>query len=842
VSTIIFPERSTIESVTQGLTLRPPSRVMRPSQLGAMWAGPLSFARSLLRRIERERWQVERVEFALDGRGEGRALYRVRTPGRDVFFHVLAFAVPADEKTDRVAGIKWDAMASLFIGEPTPERLETMRRELPKQKVGRADADTLVWLRGNKSSRSFERVVAALGAGRQPEADALQSTGYLFRTTAFYGNGKFGTMPFAALRRLGILTEPYHAQMLAAWLLREFISDQVDHLAAMRDRNAAKLDPDNRRYIGIGNSAGIALVPFLARHPKLIDSWIRTYEAAIAIMRGRRLDPGGQEWNHLLSLVTRGEAYLKAVPEAENTAFMSPDALIAGLALIADEAKQMADKALEKGGKVPVEDLMKFAASTVEPECTELLHALLLELFPDIVEGLQQFIAVTENDRQVLDLMTVERLRNVLTNRYGWTKEVVPSASGAQYYFWHRSNEAGEPRISVCDDGDWRRLELQMDFPIQAARLRTATDQFPPEMTDAELMFARPDLYSVIRRLKLDRFYDEVRANLVGNDLVAMPLMRFLLAYYGLERFASPTDRAVRGTFLQGAPTADDIRMGKSGTWPLPLAPDGASIAGAPAAGRAPVQRVDDVYDGMQVAEMLKKRRYTLLPLPDEGDVRVSTVELALLAELALRRLGVPPGVAQPGGEMAVLAHILVGAAIDALGKTVVEFASLPETEKRRQVEPGTLRNVAASRWALDLRGASLFVYAPLVVEAVASLSRASSSFIELEIAAARHAFEIAAALTAELALRGVPSLTEVSSGNAASRKWQASNGRASVHLRIHDVGNEPSPIRPGVQMISPDEVREATEHAERQGIVIAADTLRPIVNLANEVLREPDG
>ena len=832
----------TIESVTQGLTLRPPSQVMRPAQLGAIWAGPLSFARSLLRRIERERWPVERVEFALDECGEGHALYRVCASGQDIYFYVLAFSVPHDEKTDRVAGIRWDAMGSLFIGEPTAERLAIMRHELPKQKVGRADADTLVWLRGNKSSRSFERVVAALAEGRQPEADAVQSTGYLFRTTAFYGNGKFGTMPFAVLRRLGILVEPYHAQMLAAWLLREFISDQVDHLAAVRSHTAAKLDPDHRRYIGVGNSAGIALVPFLTRHPKLLDSWVRTYEAAVASLRERYLDPRQPEWKEFLSLLTRAHKYLDAVPKAENRAFLSPDALVAGLALIADETKRMADKALERGKPVAVEALMDFAAASVEAECTELLHTLLLELFPDIAANLQPFITAEENDRPVLGVMTVAQLREAMAKRYDWTKEVVRSAPGAQYYFWHRSNEAGEPRVSVYGDGDWRRLELQMDLPIQAAKLRAVLDRLPADMTDAELTFAQPDLYNVIRRLKLNRSYDEVRANLVGNDLVAMPLMRFLLAYYGLDRFASPTDRAVRGTFLQGAPTANDIRTGRKGTWPLPLAPGESAVVDGSATRPVRAKRIDDVYDGQKVAEMLKRRRYTLLPLPHAGEARVSTVELSLIAELALRRLGVPPGVAQSAGEMVMLAHVLGGESVDALHAIVVAFAALPAAEKGRELEPAILKRVATGRWALDLHGASLFFYAPLVVEAMTSLSRTSLRAIELQITASRQALEIAPALAAELGLRGIASLTEILTGNEGTRKWRSSDAQTSVHLRIHQTGHPSHPLRSGTATVSPDDVRETTANAERRGVVIAADVLRPIVALADEVLREPDG
>ena len=46
--------------------------------------------------------------------------------------------------------------------------------------------------RANKSLRLFTHVVDSLARGRQPEPALLGSIGYLMRTTAVYGNGKFG--------------------------------------------------------------------------------------------------------------------------------------------------------------------------------------------------------------------------------------------------------------------------------------------------------------------------------------------------------------------------------------------------------------------------------------------------------------------------------------------------------------------------------------------------------------------------------------------------------------------------------------------------------------------------
>ena len=46
--------------------------------------------------------------------------------------------------------------------------------------------------RANKSIRIFNHVVESLSKGVQPNLDLIEKVGYLYRTTAVYGSGKFG--------------------------------------------------------------------------------------------------------------------------------------------------------------------------------------------------------------------------------------------------------------------------------------------------------------------------------------------------------------------------------------------------------------------------------------------------------------------------------------------------------------------------------------------------------------------------------------------------------------------------------------------------------------------------
>ena len=84
------------------------------------------------------------------------------------------------------------------------------------------------------------------------------------------------------------LSAPFQAEMLSVWLTRAFTTDLVEHLARARggDR-AVRLRPDLRRGLGVGNSTGLGMAPFLVRHPVLLNNWMMAREEALARVRAQ---------------------------------------------------------------------------------------------------------------------------------------------------------------------------------------------------------------------------------------------------------------------------------------------------------------------------------------------------------------------------------------------------------------------------------------------------------------------------------------------------------------------------------------------------------------------------
>ena len=105
----------------------------------------------------------------------------------------FAHDLPPEKRTDRVIAEEWDAAFALFDGDPSRGRYRAAGANVPRQEAGRVS-------RSRKScSRAPTRACGcsimwrpALAAGRQPQPEDLANVGYLMRTTAVYGSGKFG--------------------------------------------------------------------------------------------------------------------------------------------------------------------------------------------------------------------------------------------------------------------------------------------------------------------------------------------------------------------------------------------------------------------------------------------------------------------------------------------------------------------------------------------------------------------------------------------------------------------------------------------------------------------------
>lgn len=132
-------------SFDRGLQPRPPSELMSAANLSYTKAYPLSFVRTLIRRMVVERRRIERTRFDIDAEGIGTAVYRIGANGHVMNFLIFSDDVPSERRTGRLSESRFDGFGVLCHGELTPERIARERVELPKRSLGHTEWHTLGW-------------------------------------------------------------------------------------------------------------------------------------------------------------------------------------------------------------------------------------------------------------------------------------------------------------------------------------------------------------------------------------------------------------------------------------------------------------------------------------------------------------------------------------------------------------------------------------------------------------------------------------------------------------------------------------------------------------------------
>ena len=548
---------------------------MRPESLAAIQPSRLSGARAFMNKMLRERWDISIVRFDVDADAAGTVVYSIKAPDRE--FSFIAFSRPPSRtaRTGRIIGQAWDMMGTLSEGRATEADIEQARQELPKLYTGRATPNTLIWCRSNRSMRVFDQTLDALARGSQPALEDLSKVCYLMRNTGLDGNGTFGTRSFPSLGPNHPLGGVLQAQLLTAYMMREYSCDLVEHLARLKSDNAVALDPAIRRYLGVGNGSALGLIFFVHRHPRLINAFIGAREASIALARGLMLEAGDARIGRLIALVETAITFRRQ-DRMVYEAFTSSDEVAADLELVALALAELRDHGLVEGRKCtyPLDVLAKGFDRSAKPESLETFLSLLVELVPDEADAL--FDAIDAPDEfTVTASETLDSLGVLIRNEYDWALATDMSEPDAYKYVWYKSETAEEPRRGDRAEVP-EALDLGLDICGGIQSLMADISAESPSMTVARFLLKHPGHRHLVARIQSLRgeAYHTPRANINAEAFVPIDLVRLMnCGIHGVDKTRDFLNRNLRGVLYHGAPTPDDIRSGNADIWFYPAEP-----------------------------------------------------------------------------------------------------------------------------------------------------------------------------------------------------------------------------------------------------------------------------
>ena len=535
---------------------------MKLSRMGSRYPSRLSFSRSMLRRLINDKWEIHKSKFDLDKDGYGTVVYEIII-NKDIY-SLVCFSAFLDDKdrSDRVIASKWDTAYTLHVGKLSNEDLNRLKKTIPLQESGRNSPNELILSRANKSVRLFQYVVDCLSNGNQPDIKEINKVGYLLRTTAVYGSGKFGLSDFTNTKNTTVFNQPFRAEMLSVYLIREFSVELVEHVAKqINPEKAVKLDRKIKQHFGIGNSTGLGMAPFIIKHPKLINKWMIQYTKTLQEIAQINLD--NIVFEKYKKLLNKALNYLEEVSTSDqfqiNKNKVTTEDLKKYIFYIND---------LDLSQKFKWLDILDYCDSNFNNDTQEIARVQLIELYPQVSEELAEDMA----DEEIMDIdgnQSIGDLNKIINDKYSWIKNIDFNNKDSNYLFWYVSAAKLEPRLGERYNEQGSELEQNLGIAKMVSDLFKQIKNVDENQLICEFLLTHPEYRGIVKRIQsLKNYpYSEVQDNVLDKKTIPIDMLRFKLSFFGANRYDPKSDRWLRVSFFSGAPYLSDLNNKNVDEW-----------------------------------------------------------------------------------------------------------------------------------------------------------------------------------------------------------------------------------------------------------------------------------
>ncbi len=539
------------------IELRDPNIIMKLSRLGSFHQSKLSFLRSFLK--EFKDWDYNRDLFDLDENGFGVAVYSFKKKERVYSLICFANKINDDERSDRVIATKWDAAFTLHDGVPSKQDIERLKNEVPKQEIGRLSYKELTLSRANKSVRVFNHVIESLSNGTQPNLNLLDRVGYLYRTTAVYGSGKFGLADRFRIKNRDEINGPFRLEMMLVYLVRQFTFDQVNHVAKYRNpKKAVKLDPKICKNLGIGNSTGLGMAPFIVNHPTLLNNWILCRETALKKIR--EIKKVETQDSDLFKNCVRNS--IKNIT-SWNT---ESDFQLRKIKSLLEDVRKFLDFIDNKFNfeiDYPFNEIYFWLEKETCEECIEYIVSIMMEPYGKIIEPLVKEMSSDEEKYfNIPTNRTVEELRTIIKKKYPNVLTINFDKKENYKKFWFISKNKEEPRLADRFKEHGADLEQPLAIARDVKKLYDKLLESKNSLTIDKFLIENSDLRHVVRRaFIIEKFpYSEIQDNTISENIIPIDMLRLKLSFFGALKFDPRSDKWLRINMFQGAPLPNELK------------------------------------------------------------------------------------------------------------------------------------------------------------------------------------------------------------------------------------------------------------------------------------------
>jgi hypothetical protein len=353
--------------------------------------------------------------------------------------------------------------------------------------------------------------------------------------------------------------------MMLVYLVRQFTFDQVNHIAKFKNPDkAVKLDENIARNLGIGNSTGLGMAPFIVNHPTLLHKWIYAREKALKEIRSIEI-VSNDEFVFFKNCLVKSKSIIDAWltdSQYQNKKIKS---------LKSDLIKF--DKFIEKDCSTKMKYLWNtiylWVEKNLNEECIEYIVSMMMEPYDKIIDPLINNMSSEEEKYfSIPGHRKISDLKVILEKNYQPIIKINFKEKNSNANFWFISKNKEEPRIANRYEENGAELEQPLAIARDIKLLYERILKTNESETVADFLLNNDDVRHVVRRAFItDQFpYSEIQDNTIGVSLIPIDMLRLKLSFFGAVKFDPRSDKWLRINMYQGAPLSHELKNSDD-TW-----------------------------------------------------------------------------------------------------------------------------------------------------------------------------------------------------------------------------------------------------------------------------------
>jgi hypothetical protein len=347
--------------------------------------------------------------------------------------------------------------------------------------------------------------------------------------------------------------------MMLVYLVRQFTFDQVNHIALCKNPNkAVKLDDQICKNLGIGNSTGLGMAPFIVNHPTLLNNWILSRETALKEIREIKIVEN-KDSELFIDCVKKSLTNITSW----NTDSEYQQKKISLLLKNVEKFINYIENNFDFKTEYPFNEIYLWLEQNTCEECIEYIVSIMMEPYSNITNPLVGNMSSDEDKYfNIPTNRTVQELRDIIEIKYPNILDINFNQKENHQNFWFISKNKEEPRLADRFEEHGSELEQPLAVARDIKKLYEKLLSEKNNSSIAEFLSLNSELRHVVRRaFIIEKFpYSEIQDNTISKNIVPIDMLRLKLSFFGALKFDPRSDKWLRICMFQGAPLPSELK------------------------------------------------------------------------------------------------------------------------------------------------------------------------------------------------------------------------------------------------------------------------------------------